>query len=108
MRARTRLSLVQDLNGKPLYVVGHTEDIQERERSEVALRESEERFRIMAHGCPAMMWVTDADGRNRFINRAYRDFCGIASDGAEAERWGTTASPGRRGGLYRKLLPGES
>ena len=45
-------------------------------RAERALKESEERFRIMADGCPTLLWVTNAEGGLRFINRAFREFFG--------------------------------
>src|SRR6202042_1087624 len=57
-----RASLVQDGAGSPLYFVAHVEDITERKRIEGVLRESEDRFRIMADSCPTMLWVTDAAG----------------------------------------------
>ena len=41
-----------------------------RTRAEVALRESEERFRTMADSSPLMVWVVDAQGRFEFANRA--------------------------------------
>ncbi len=85
--ARVRVSLVRDTGGNPSYSIVHVEDITERKRAQEALRESEGRFRIMADGCPAPMWVTDAEGRNQFINRAYREFCGTSYEQVEGGKW---------------------
>ena len=63
------------------------EDITERRRAAEALRESEDRFRIMADGCPTIMWVTNADGGIRFINRATRDFFGTSYEQVEGGKW---------------------
>ncbi len=62
-------------------------DITERKQGDDALRESEERFRVMADGCPSMLWVTDAEGGNQFINQAYRNFCGITPEQVEGNNW---------------------
>jgi PAS domain S-box-containing protein len=62
-------------------------DISERKRDEQAMRESEERFRVMADCCPIAIWVTDAEGGNRFINRAYREFSGVTSEQVEQDGW---------------------
>ena len=85
--ARTRITMVRDNGGNPSYFVVHVEDITERKRTDQTLRESEERFRIMADGCPALIWATDASGRNRFINRAYREFAGITYRQVEGDKW---------------------
>ena len=84
---RVRISLVRDSGNRPLYSVCHVEDITERRRAAEALRESEERFRIMADGCPAVMWVTDAEGNSQFINRAHREFRGIPDEQTEGSGW---------------------
>jgi hypothetical protein len=55
--------------------VVRVEDITERKRTEEALHESEDRFRVMADSCPTMLWVTDAGGGNQFIDRTFREFC---------------------------------
>jgi PAS domain S-box-containing protein len=73
-------------NGLPRILIEHI-NISERKRAEEALRESEERFRTMADGCPTMMWVTDAAGGNQFINRAYREFCGTAYEQVDWGKW---------------------
>ena len=84
---RVRVSLVRDANGDPSYFVVHVEDITERKRVQEALCESEERFRIMADGCPEVMWVTDAEGGSQFINRAHREFCGTPVEHLEGDKW---------------------
>jgi two-component system, sensor histidine kinase and response regulator len=60
--------------GSTRAVLGIARDVTERKRTLRALQESEERFRIMADGCPAIIWVTDGNGGARFVNRAYREY----------------------------------
>ena len=84
---RIRISLVRDSGGAPQYFVVHVEDITERRRAEEVLRESEERFRIMADSCPTVLWVTNAQGGPQFINRAYKEFCGTTCEEVAGGRW---------------------
>ena len=44
--------------------------------SESSLRESEERFRIMADAAPVMMWMTGQDKLCTFLNKAWLEFTG--------------------------------
>ncbi|MEI9975581.1 MAG: PAS domain S-box protein [Ignavibacteriota bacterium] len=61
--------------------------------AEESLRESEERFRIMADSCPLIIWVTDAEGRNRLTNRMYRQFFGDSREDADSEGWRSLIHP---------------
>jgi len=83
---RIRISLVPN-GADPSYFVIHAEDITERRKAQHALSESEDRFRVMADSCPTMLWVTNATGGNSFINRAYREFFGVAAEQAEGCKW---------------------
>jgi PAS domain S-box-containing protein len=48
----------------------------ERERSEAALRESEQRFRMMANSAPVLIWTSGPDGRTDFFNDGWLNFTG--------------------------------
>ncbi|HEX9440077.1 MAG TPA: PAS domain S-box protein, partial [Roseiflexaceae bacterium] len=48
----------------------------ERERAEQALRESEERFRVMADTVPLMIWMSGPDKRCAYFNKSWLDFTG--------------------------------
>jgi len=52
-------SLLRDRAGAPLYFVSQMEDIRERKRAEVALKESEERFGLALDSAQIGMWDLD-------------------------------------------------
>jgi PAS domain S-box-containing protein len=68
-------------------------DISKQKDAEEAIHESEERFRVMADGCPAVMWVTNAEGGIQFINRAYRELIGTTYEETEGHKWQVALHP---------------
>ncbi|MBI2848426.1 MAG: PAS domain S-box protein [Chloroflexi bacterium] len=67
--------------------IAETRIRQERRKAAEALRESEDRFRIMADCSPLMIWVTGPDGGIQFINKAYRDFFGVTLEEVSGSSW---------------------
>jgi PAS domain S-box-containing protein len=65
---------VNDAGGKRR--MGVVLDITERKRAEQSLRESEERFRLMANSAPVMIWISGVDRRYTFFNKGWLDFIG--------------------------------
>ncbi len=68
-------------------------DISDRKQIEEKIHEKESRFRMMADGCPALMWVTNAEGRVEFINRAYRELIGTPLDQVDGLNWEALIHP---------------
>lgn len=51
------------------------------------------RFRVMADVSPLMIWVHDASGHLRFINRAYCEFFGVKESDVLGTRWQALVHP---------------
>lgn len=74
-----------------IYAYGH--DVTERKRVEVALRESEARFRTMADSAPVLIWVCDTLRKFTYFSRPWIDFTGCTLSQALERGWAASVHP---------------
>ncbi len=88
-----RFSRPQLLQGRPAGRVWSFRDITDRRRAESALRESEERFRVLAEVSPVGIFRTDPAGRTTFVNRRWCEIAGLRPDQAFGDGWQAALHP---------------
>ncbi|MCK9263230.1 MAG: PAS domain S-box protein [Deltaproteobacteria bacterium] len=84
---------IRDAAEHIIGIGGISTDITGRKLAEQRLRESEERFRIMADSSPLVIWVMNAQGGIEFINSTFREFFGIELEQVLGAKWRPLVHP---------------
>lgn len=91
--ARDRQSFTAEELELMKTVADHVAVAMLRRNGEEALRESEERFRIMADGLPLIVWVHDTQGNQQFVNQTFCEFFGVSAEEMTGENWRELTHP---------------
>ncbi|MFW6358288.1 MAG: PAS domain S-box protein, partial [Chroococcales cyanobacterium] len=91
----SELSVSPVLNeaGELTHFVGIQTDVSEIRQAELALRESEERFRLMADSAPVLLWVAETDGLCSFLNQPWLAFTGRTLEQELGNGWAENIHP---------------
>jgi PAS domain S-box-containing protein len=83
--------------GKSVRMSGATLDVTERKRAELALRESEGKFRTLASHAPVGIFMTNSDGDCLFVNESWVAMSGMPASEAAGSGWTRALHPDDRG-----------
>ena len=89
--AEASISSVQ-AGGKKLFTA-IIRDVTERSLAEGALRESEERFRLVADTAPVLIWMSGIDKMCIFFNMGWLDFTGRSMEQEWGDGWTSGVHP---------------
>jgi PAS domain S-box-containing protein len=99
---------ITDAKGKVTGIFAQGNDVTELHQAELALRESEERFQLIADSAPVPMWVTRLDRKRSFVNRAYVDFLDISYEEAVDFDWRSIIHPDDADRIVAESIAGEA
>ena len=95
--------VVTDAQGRAVRMIGIGRDVTDERRAEDGLRESEERFRLMADSAPALIWVSDAAGSCTYFNAGWVRFTGRPMERHLGDGWLEAVHPDDRTGWRTAL-----
>jgi PAS domain S-box-containing protein len=72
---------------------GVSTDIDDLRRAEMALRETEQRLRLIIDTIPALVWCTAPDGTPIYLNKRVMDYTGVTLSRYEDYNWTSTMHP---------------
>ena len=98
----------RERDGRALRLVGADLDVTDQMLAQATLRESEERFRLIADSAPVPIWVTKLDRTRSFANQAYVDFLGLPFEQAIAFDWRKVLHPDDLPRILQESVAGEA
>jgi PAS domain S-box-containing protein len=93
---RLRSFPLKDTRGQVLRIAGLCEDITERKRAEIALQESERRWKDLNEALPQLVWSAVPDGTCDYFSAQWTQHTGVPEPELLGWRWLETLHPDDR------------
>ncbi|MFC5478558.1 PAS domain S-box protein [Massilia suwonensis] len=88
-----RAQRMLDAAGTLVGAVAATMDITAQVQAERALKESEQKFRSIANVIPQMVWSTNVEGTEHYVNERWHEYTGIADPNPSYKVWRAVVHP---------------
>ncbi|MEH2570618.1 hybrid sensor histidine kinase/response regulator [Bradyrhizobium sp. AZCC 2289] len=105
---RVVAKIERNRDGRAQRLVGADLDVTDQMLAQATLRESEQRFRLIADSAPVPIWVTKLDRTRSFANQAYLDFLGLPFEQAIVFDWRKALHPDDLPRILQEQVAGES
>ena len=105
---RVAAKIDRNRDGQAVRLIGADLDVTAQMLAQATLRESEERFRLIADSAPVPMWVTKLDRTRLFANQAYVDFVGLPFEEAIKFDWRKILHPDDQQRIVQESVAGEA
>jgi len=80
-------------SGEPLKNYGTVVDITEEKEKEKTLKESQQKFELIADAIPHMVWEIELDGKVSYINKQWKDWSGLTLEEINNDGWRKITHP---------------
>src|ERR1700733_13944605 len=87
------ISPVRDSSGRVIGASKVARDISAQKQAERALRESEQRFRVITDASPIMVWMSGTDKLCYYFNKGWLDFVGRTLEQESGNGWAENVHP---------------
>ena len=105
---RIAMALVRDADGSPKHFISHAQDLTARREAAAALRESEDRYRVIAEKTLDIIAMSDRDARITYLSPSIRQL-GFQPEDLVGKTFAPYVYPGdaeRMADLLRRQTPG--
>jgi PAS domain S-box-containing protein len=93
-----------DIDKKVYGIMANVYDVTERKEIEIALRLSEEKFRVLADSMPQFVWTADLEGNFNYFSRGLQEYTGFSPKEMHDQSWLQVLHPADREQTYQQWM----